>query len=218
MSLAGTGSPSSASGPPTMLDTTLFPLSGGDEDVRKSEGLSPRFKRAPGNPGTPPAASARRPVSSTRSAAPARVMKPAAREVRKRVKERTLASTMSLSMPRGPRVVATTLATARQDEMLDRSWGVPCDVSVPSADGAKEDAEASGAGRMVSSLTSVLPGIGVSCRASQLVGYPSRLGQESLRRRQRRTSEEDDRRLLGGRGRSARVSLRAGGERRLIGR
>lgn len=31
---------------------------------------------------------------------------------------RTLASTMSLSIPRGPRVVATTLATLMQAEML----------------------------------------------------------------------------------------------------
>jgi hypothetical protein len=41
-------------------------------------------------------------------------------------------STMSLSIPRGPRVDAIVCATARQAEMLDSSWGVPCDVSVPS--------------------------------------------------------------------------------------
>lgn len=41
-------------------------------------------------------------------------------------------STMSLSMPRGPRVVAMVWATARHAEMFDSNCGVPCDVSVPS--------------------------------------------------------------------------------------
>jgi hypothetical protein len=41
-------------------------------------------------------------------------------------------STMSLSIPRGPRVVAMVCATARQAEMLLSSCGVPCDESVPS--------------------------------------------------------------------------------------
>lgn len=44
----------------------------------------------------------------------------------------TLLSTISLSIPRGPRVVATTLATLMQALMLDSSWGIPCEVSVPS--------------------------------------------------------------------------------------
>ena len=46
--------------------------------------------------------------------------------------ERTLASCMSLSMPRGPRVVRTTSATATQALMLLISWGFPWLVSVPS--------------------------------------------------------------------------------------
>jgi hypothetical protein len=37
-----------------------------------------------------------------------------------------------LSIPRGPSVVATVCATARHAEMLDKSCGVPCEVSVPS--------------------------------------------------------------------------------------
>lgn len=41
-------------------------------------------------------------------------------------------STISLSMPRGPRVVAIVCATARHAEMLLRSCGVPWDESVPS--------------------------------------------------------------------------------------
>lgn len=43
-----------------------------------------------------------------------------------------LFATMSLSMPRGPRVEATRPATERQAAMLDRSWPVPWEVSVPS--------------------------------------------------------------------------------------
>lgn len=43
------------------------------------------------------------------------------------------ADTMSLSIPRGPRVEETVLAMARQAAMLDSSCGVPWDVSVPSA-------------------------------------------------------------------------------------
>jgi hypothetical protein len=41
-------------------------------------------------------------------------------------------STMSLSMPRGPSVVAMVCATARQAEMFDSSCPMPCEVSVPS--------------------------------------------------------------------------------------
>lgn len=44
-----------------------------------------------------------------------------------------LAETMSLSIPRGPSVEEMVPATARQAAMLERSWGVPCEVSVPSA-------------------------------------------------------------------------------------
>lgn len=43
-----------------------------------------------------------------------------------------LASTMSLSMPRGPRVVRTMSAIVWQAEMFDRSWARPWEVSVPS--------------------------------------------------------------------------------------
>lgn len=39
---------------------------------------------------------------------------------------------MSLSLPRGPRVDARTEQMARQAAMFDSSWGVPCEVSVPS--------------------------------------------------------------------------------------
>lgn len=45
---------------------------------------------------------------------------------------RPLSSTMSLSIPRGPSVVAIVCATAKQAEMLERSCGVPWEVSVPS--------------------------------------------------------------------------------------
>lgn len=41
-------------------------------------------------------------------------------------------STMSLSMPRGPRVVRTASAMTWQALMLLTSWGMPCEVSVPS--------------------------------------------------------------------------------------
>lgn len=41
-------------------------------------------------------------------------------------------STTSLSMPRGPSVVRTASAMAWQALMLLISWGLPCDVSVPS--------------------------------------------------------------------------------------
>lgn len=40
---------------------------------------------------------------------------------------------MSLSIPRGPSVVAIVWATAKQAEMLERSCGVPWEVSVPSS-------------------------------------------------------------------------------------
>ena len=43
-----------------------------------------------------------------------------------------LSSWMSLSMPRGPRVVRTTSATAVQALMLLTTCGFPCEVSVPS--------------------------------------------------------------------------------------
>ena len=43
-----------------------------------------------------------------------------------------LSSWMSLSMPRGPRVVRTTSTTAWQALMLEMSCALPCDVSVPS--------------------------------------------------------------------------------------
>lgn len=43
-----------------------------------------------------------------------------------------LSSWMSLSIPRGPRVVRTTSATAVQALMLLTSCGFPCEVSVPS--------------------------------------------------------------------------------------
>ena len=43
-----------------------------------------------------------------------------------------LLSTMSLSMPLGPSVVLTVSTTAAQALMLDSSWPLPCDVSVPS--------------------------------------------------------------------------------------
>lgn len=40
--------------------------------------------------------------------------------------------TINLSIPLGPSVVAIVCATARHAEMLERSWGVPWDESVPS--------------------------------------------------------------------------------------
>lgn len=43
-----------------------------------------------------------------------------------------LLSTMSLSMPLGPSVVLTVSTTAAQALMLERSWPLPWDVSVPS--------------------------------------------------------------------------------------
>lgn len=41
-------------------------------------------------------------------------------------------STISLSIPRGPRVVRTASTIDWQALMFDTSWGFPCDVSVPS--------------------------------------------------------------------------------------
>lgn len=58
--------------------------------------------------------------------------RPAARRRRARAKPTSCPRYTSLSMPRGPRVVRTTSATAEHALMLLTSCGMPCDVSVPS--------------------------------------------------------------------------------------